>query len=186
MVIATTEVNVPPYIMHGWRKPDGIASDIWWEHNGWLQAVHADSLARVRLFHPDHFGNISWEESEIEVAGRGAVNERTIIVARKKHVSTYHERIMIELENHDRRVRGEPARQPQASKPKPKRKAPTARCVPWIDAHYLQQGEHVSFQMLYLTGSMCDSSLRHIYTMDQLSREVKRGLHPMAVMYMQK
>eukprot|EP00971_Amphidinium_carterae_P162376 3218859-Amphidinium_carterae.1 len=72
MVIATTEVNVSPYIMHGWRKPDGIASDVWWEHNGWLHAIHADSLVRVRLFHPDNFGNISWEESEIEVAGRGA------------------------------------------------------------------------------------------------------------------
>eukprot|EP00971_Amphidinium_carterae_P104476 2068812-Amphidinium_carterae.1 len=45
---------------------------------------------------------------------------------------------MIELENHDRRVRGEPARQPQAARPKPTRKAPTARCVPWTDAHYLQ------------------------------------------------
>eukprot|EP00971_Amphidinium_carterae_P194645 3862514-Amphidinium_carterae.1 len=44
MVIATTEVNVPPYIMHGWHKPDGVASDVWWENNGWLHAIHADSL----------------------------------------------------------------------------------------------------------------------------------------------
>eukprot|EP00971_Amphidinium_carterae_P302126 6002353-Amphidinium_carterae.1 len=44
MVIATSKVNIPPYILHGWRKPDGTASDVWWEHNGWLQAVHADSL----------------------------------------------------------------------------------------------------------------------------------------------
>eukprot|EP00971_Amphidinium_carterae_P057113 1129347-Amphidinium_carterae.1 len=92
---------------------------------------------------------------------------------------------MIELENHDRRVRGEPARQPQAARPKPTRAAPTARCVPWTDAHYLQ-GDHVKFQILFLTGSMYDRTLRRIYTMDQLNREVKRGLHPMAVMYMQK
>eukprot|EP00971_Amphidinium_carterae_P270899 5375869-Amphidinium_carterae.1 len=32
MVIATTEVMIPPYIMHGWRKPAGVASDVWWEH----------------------------------------------------------------------------------------------------------------------------------------------------------
>eukprot|EP00971_Amphidinium_carterae_P162318 3217887-Amphidinium_carterae.1 len=38
MVIATTKVNIPPYILHGWRKPDGLASDVWWEHSGWLQA----------------------------------------------------------------------------------------------------------------------------------------------------
>eukprot|EP00971_Amphidinium_carterae_P291505 5786904-Amphidinium_carterae.1 len=44
MVIATTKVNIPPYILHGWQAPDGIASDVWWEHSGWLQAIHADSL----------------------------------------------------------------------------------------------------------------------------------------------
>eukprot|EP00971_Amphidinium_carterae_P248698 4936697-Amphidinium_carterae.1 len=71
--------------------------------HGWLQAIHADSLIRVRLFHPDHFENIAWESGEIGLAGRGAVNERTIINTRRKHVSTNHERIMIELENHDRR-----------------------------------------------------------------------------------
>eukprot|EP00971_Amphidinium_carterae_P175909 3487034-Amphidinium_carterae.1 len=85
MVIATTKVNIPPYILHGWQAPEGIASDVWWEHSGWLQAIHADSLVRIRLFHPDHFENIAWEASEIGLAGCGAVNERTIIITRRKH-----------------------------------------------------------------------------------------------------
>eukprot|EP00971_Amphidinium_carterae_P056186 1108411-Amphidinium_carterae.1 len=113
MVIATTKVNIPPYILHGWRKPEGIATDVWWEHSGWLQVIHADGLVRIRLFHPDQFDKVSWESSEIGDAGRGAVNEKTIIAARRKHVSTHHERIMIDLENHDRRVRGEAPRPPQ-------------------------------------------------------------------------
>eukprot|EP00971_Amphidinium_carterae_P261614 5190065-Amphidinium_carterae.1 len=33
---------------------------------------------------------------------------------------------------------------------------------------------------------MCDRTLPHIYTTEQLNREVRRGLHPMAIMYMQK
>eukprot|EP00971_Amphidinium_carterae_P347975 6490253-Amphidinium_carterae.2 len=185
MVIATTEVRIPPYIMHGWKEPPGIASDVWWEHQGWLQAIHADSLVRVKLFHPDRFGNISWEESEIGVAGRGAVNEKGVVVSRKKHVSENIEQIMVDLENHDRRVRGEPARQRTADRPRPTRAAPTARCVPWTDAHFIQ-GEHMRFQILYLTGSMSDRTLRDIYTSQQLNREVGRGLHPMAIMYMQK
>eukprot|EP00971_Amphidinium_carterae_P290398 5765838-Amphidinium_carterae.1 len=28
MVIATTKVNIPPYILHGWKAPEGIASDV--------------------------------------------------------------------------------------------------------------------------------------------------------------
>eukprot|EP00971_Amphidinium_carterae_P170073 3369873-Amphidinium_carterae.1 len=185
MIIATTEVRIPPYIMHGWRKPPGLASNVWWERQGWLQAIHADSLVRVKLFHPDRFGNISWDEDEIGVAGRGAVNEKGIVVSRKKHVSENLEQIMVDLENHDRRVRGELARQRAADKPKPTRAAPTARCVPWTDAHFIQGG-HVRFQILYLTGSMCDRTLCDIYTSQHLNREVGRGLHPVAIMFMQK
>eukprot|EP00971_Amphidinium_carterae_P251247 4987552-Amphidinium_carterae.1 len=92
---------------------------------------------------------------------------------------------MIELENHDRRVRGEPPRPPRTDRPRPTKKPPTARCTPWEDAHFIQ-GELVNFQILLLTGSMCDRALPHIYTTDQLHREVKRGLHPMTIMYMQK
>eukprot|EP00971_Amphidinium_carterae_P336840 6473393-Amphidinium_carterae.1 len=92
---------------------------------------------------------------------------------------------MIELENHDRRVRGEAPKPPKDSKPKPAKKPPTARCTPWMDAHFIQ-GERMNFQILFLTGSMCDRKLPHIYTTEQLNREVKRGLHPMAIMYMQK
>eukprot|EP00971_Amphidinium_carterae_P244455 4853925-Amphidinium_carterae.2 len=183
MIIATTEVRVPPYI--GWNKPRGLASNIWWEHQGWLQAVHADSLLRVKLFHPDRFGNIFWDEEEIGVAGRGAVNEKGIVVSRKKHVSEHVDQIMVDLENHDRRVRGEPQRQRAADRPRPTRAAPTARCVPWTDAHFIQGG-HMRFQILYLTGSMCDRTLLEIYTSQQLHREVERGLHPRAIFYMQK
>eukprot|EP00971_Amphidinium_carterae_P247817 4920858-Amphidinium_carterae.1 len=103
MVIATTKLNIPPYILHGWRKPNELASDVWWEHSGWLQAVHADSLVRIRLFHPDQFDKVSWDKEEMDLAGRGAVNERTVIIIHRKHVGEHSERIMVELENHDRR-----------------------------------------------------------------------------------
>eukprot|EP00971_Amphidinium_carterae_P335649 6471617-Amphidinium_carterae.3 len=79
-------------------KPRGMASDVWWEHHGWLQAVHADSMVRVKPFHPDRFGNISWDETEINVAGRGAVHEKGIIVSRRKYIFENLDRLMQELE----------------------------------------------------------------------------------------
>eukprot|EP00971_Amphidinium_carterae_P109153 2161479-Amphidinium_carterae.2 len=46
MIIASSEVSIPPYVMHGWSKPSGMASDVWWEHSGWMQALHADNMVR--------------------------------------------------------------------------------------------------------------------------------------------
>eukprot|EP00971_Amphidinium_carterae_P300310 5966816-Amphidinium_carterae.1 len=170
MVIATSKANIPPYILHGWRKPEGVASDVWWEHQGWLQAVHADSLVRIRLFHPDHFDKVSWDKEEMDMAARGAVNERTFISAHKKHVSENRERIMIELENHDRRVRGQEPRQPREERQRPQPSRPTERCTPWEDVHFIK-GEFADFQILFLTGSTCGRGSIHIYTTDQLNRE---------------
>eukprot|EP00971_Amphidinium_carterae_P046347 912241-Amphidinium_carterae.1 len=77
---------------------------------------------------------------------------------------------MVELENHDRRVRGEAPRQPREERTREPKRPPTARCVPWEDAHFLQ-GKYVDLQTLFLTGSVYARGLPHIYTTDQLNRE---------------
>eukprot|EP00971_Amphidinium_carterae_P228099 4524392-Amphidinium_carterae.1 len=86
----------------------------------------------------------------MDMAARGAVNERTFVTTHRKLVNEHIERIMVELDNHDRRVRGEAPRQPRAERPRPTRRPPTARCTPWEDAHFIQ-GSLINFQVLFLT-----------------------------------
>eukprot|EP00971_Amphidinium_carterae_P201842 4005104-Amphidinium_carterae.1 len=62
----------------------------------------------------------------MDMAARGAVNERTFVTTHRKHVNEHIERIMVELENHDRRVRGEAPRQQRTDRPRPTKKPPTA------------------------------------------------------------
>eukprot|EP00971_Amphidinium_carterae_P318660 6333984-Amphidinium_carterae.1 len=62
----------------------------------------------------------------MDMAGRGAVNERTYVTTHRKHVNEHIDRIMVELDNHDRRVRAEMPRQPRTERPKPTKKPPTA------------------------------------------------------------
>eukprot|EP00971_Amphidinium_carterae_P109154 2161479-Amphidinium_carterae.3 len=86
------------------------------------------------------------------------------------------------LENKDRLRRGEAVR-PTQPKREPDRPPPAPKA--YTDEHFLQ-GQHIKFQSLYLTGSLYDRTLPDIYTTKQLDREVARGIHPVAIGYMQR